>query len=313
MSLITTEKMLKDLSYMTESMTFEAPEIFVDEEFQSILLVLDKETYASLEDNLLRNGCMYPLVLWENILIDGHNRYEICTKHGISFSTVIKEFESRDAVLIWIIENQVARRNLNPTQLSYCRGRHYRSDKKIVTNEKGKNQFSEVEAQNGPQPKDITTATRLAKKYKVSRNTIKRDAKVSEAIDAIGMTSPEAKKSILSGETSITKKYLNELICGIDEDIAEAADRIEKGAFEKKKPASPIEADGNGSGGILLDDNTPDGAAPAKLNPLHAAVVKLSDDFSSDVNRLAKDSDTVGLKTVIRFFIEALEDVYVQM
>ena len=143
----------------------------------------------------------------------------------------------------------------------------------------------------------------MAKKYKVSRNTIKRDAKASEAIDAIGMTSPEAKKSILSGETSITKKYLNELITGINEDIAETADRIEKGTFEKKKPASPIPADGSKS----------DGAALAELNPLHAAVIKLSDGFSADLYRFAKNSDTAGLKTVIRLFIEALEDVYEQM
>jgi len=288
---------------MPESMTFEACKIIIDEEFQSILPALDKETYASLEENLLQNGCMFPLVVWDGILIDGHNRYEICMKHTIPFTTLSMEFESRDAVLIWIIENQVTRRNLNPTQLSYYRGRHYRSDKKIVTNAKGKNQFSEVEAQNGPQPKDLSTATRLAKKYKVSRNTIKRDAKVSEAIDAIGITSPEAKKNILSGETSITKKYLNELISGIDEDIAESATKIENGTFEKKKPASPIPADGSKS----------DGAALEELNPLHAVVVKLSDDFNSDVHRLAKDNDTAGLKTVIRFFIEALEEVYVQM
>jgi len=298
---------------MSEEVAFEAPEIFVDEEFQSLLPVLDKETYASLEENLLQNGCFYPLVLWENILIDGHNRYEICIRHGIPFSTVRKELESRDAVLIWIIESQVARRNLNPTQLSYYRGRHYRSDKKIVTNGKGKNQYSEVDAQNGHQPKDMSTATRLAKKYKVSRNTIIRDAKVSEAIDAIGVTSPEAKKSILSGETGITKKHLNELISGIDEDIAETADKIEKGTFEKKKHASPMPADGNGSGGIRPGDSTLDGAVLAELDPLHAAVVNLSNDFSIDVYRLAKAGDTAGLKTVISFFIEALEDVYVQM
>jgi len=287
---------------MTESMTFEAPKIFVDEEFQSILPVLDKETYASLEDNLLQNGCMFPLAVWDGILIDGHNRYEICMNHGIPFTTVAKEFESRDEVLIWIVTNQVARRNLNPVQLTYYRGLHYRTDTKLT---KGSNQYSYngAGAQNGPQQKDRSTASRLAKQYKVSRNTIKRDAKVSEAIDAIGMTSPEAKKNILSGETSITKKYLNELISGIDEDIAETAAKIENGTFEKKKPASPVPSDGSS-----LND-----AALAELNLLHKAVIKLSDGFNSDVYRLAKDSDTTGLKTVIRFFIEALEDIYRQM
>jgi len=317
---------------VSENLIFEAPEIIVDEEFQSMLPTLDREIYSSLEENLLQNGCVYPLVLWDGILIDGHNRYEVCMKHEIPFTTVFKEFESRDEVFIWIIENQVARRNLNPTQLSYYRGRHYRSDKMIVTNKNGKNQFSEVEAQNGLQPKDTSTATRLAKKYKVSRNTIKRDAKVSEAIDAIGMTSPEAKRSILSGDTGITKKRLNELIRGIDEDIAETAASIENGTFEKKKPASPVPAvadggdfggggsggggsggsdfGGGGSNGIRLADGTLDGTALAQLDPLHAAAIRLSDDFISDVYRLARVNNNAGLKKEIRIFIESLEDVY---
>jgi len=287
---------------MTESMTFEACEIIIDEEFQSLLPVLDKETYASLEDNLLRNGCMFPLVVWDGILIDGHNRYEICMNHGIAYTTVAKEFESRDEVLIWIVTNQVARRNLSPVQLTYYRGLHYRTDKKLS---RGSNQYSYngAGAQNGPQQKEGATASRLSEYYKVSRNTIKRDAKASEAIDAIGMTSPEAKKSILSGETSITKKRLKELINGIDEDIAETAAKIENGTFEKKKPASPNPADGSRS----------EGAAFTELNPLHSAVIKLSDGFSADLYRFAKNSDTAGLKTVIRLFIEALEDVYEQM
>ncbi|MDR0491197.1 MAG: hypothetical protein LBH28_08155 [Oscillospiraceae bacterium] len=43
------------------------------------------------------------------------------------------------------------------------------------------------------------TLARLAKQYKVSRSTIERDAKISNAIEAIGEISPEAKKLILTG------------------------------------------------------------------------------------------------------------------
>ena len=91
-------------------------EIIIDEQFKSLLPALDAKTYALLEENLLLNGCMYPLVVWNGILIDGHNRYEICTKNNIPFKTVDKEFASRDEVLIWIISTQVSRRNLTPIQ-----------------------------------------------------------------------------------------------------------------------------------------------------------------------------------------------------
>jgi hypothetical protein len=73
--------------------------IIIDEEFISILPALDKETYALLEENLIEYGCRDSLILWDNILIDGHNRYEICTKHDIPFNTVDREFNSREDVL----------------------------------------------------------------------------------------------------------------------------------------------------------------------------------------------------------------------
>ncbi|MCL2158258.1 MAG: hypothetical protein FWH48_02500, partial [Oscillospiraceae bacterium] len=117
-----------------EKETFEMPKITIDEQFKALLPALDSQTYAQLEASLLENGCMHPLVLWNGILIDGHNRYEICTKHEIPFKTVEKEFESREEALIWIITTQVGRRNLTQIQLSYYRGLHYNTDKQGASN-----------------------------------------------------------------------------------------------------------------------------------------------------------------------------------
>jgi hypothetical protein len=77
-------------------------------------------------------------------------------------------------------------RNLTPMQLSHFRGLHYKADKKIITNASGKNQFKEVERQSDAQPQSEylqgSTATRLAKQYKVSKNIIDRDSKIAAAI-----------------------------------------------------------------------------------------------------------------------------------
>jgi len=275
-------------------------EIIIDEEFKSILPALDKKTYALLAESLLQNGCMHPLVLWDGVLIDGHNRYDICMKHGIPFTTVSMEFESRDAVLIWIIGNQISRRNLNPIQLSYYRGQHYISDKRIHGDS---DRFSKDDpyAQNGHMGE--STATRLAKHYKVSRNTIRRDAKTAEAINVLGKASPAAKKDILSGDVSITRKHLNELLAGSEEDILETATKIEEGSFERKRPANSASNGGGGFNGLDL----------AGLEPLYAAIIQLSDGFSSDLRRLVKVSNAAGLKTTIRSFITALEDLYGQL
>ena len=123
-------------------------ELIIDEEFRTLLPELDSETYALLEENLLVNGCIYPLVVWGDILIDGFNRYSICTEHEFPFDVVSKSFDSRDEVLIWIIANQVSRRNLSSLQLSYYRGLHNTADKRLVNKSGGKNQYSEVSGQN---------------------------------------------------------------------------------------------------------------------------------------------------------------------
>ena len=206
-------------------------EIIIDPEFKKLLPELDSETLAWLEESLLEYGCMNPLVLWGDILIDGHNRYEIIKKHDLPFNTISMEFDSRDDVIIWIISTQVARRNLNQIQLSYYRGLHYSADKRVQgTN----NQFVQESEKAHSGPFHSNTAERLAEQYNVSRNTIKRDSEFADAINSIGEISPEAKRRILSGSSGITRKHLKTLVQGAEDDIREVAENIENGTFERK-------------------------------------------------------------------------------
>lgn len=90
-----------------------AAKLTVDGMFASLIPPLSGEEYAQLEENLLVEGCRDPLVVWGNILIDGHNRLTICEKHGIPYQVVAKEFTGRDDALRYIILNQFGRRNLS--------------------------------------------------------------------------------------------------------------------------------------------------------------------------------------------------------
>ena len=170
-----------------------AIEIIIDHEFEHLLPELDPEALAMLEESLLECGCLTPLVLWNGILIDGHNRYKIIKKHDLPFRTIDMEFDSRDDVIIWIISTQVARRNLSALQLSHFRGLHYNTKKNTIRNQDGLNQHTEVWAQNDHKPPVRRTAEILAEQYNVSPKTIRRDSQLSDAIMAIGEVSPEAK------------------------------------------------------------------------------------------------------------------------
>ena len=89
----------------------------IDAEFKGLIPPLGKEEYSQLEANILADGCREPLVVWNGTLIDGHNRFEICTKHGIEFKTKQMSFESKAHARIWMRDNQKGRRNLSTAWL----------------------------------------------------------------------------------------------------------------------------------------------------------------------------------------------------
>jgi len=277
--------------------------IILDEEFKALLPALDNETFALLQESILENGCLFPLVLWENKLIDGFNRYKICTEHDIPFETVSKNFDSRESVLIWIIANQVSRRNLTPLQLSYYRGLHYKADKQIVKNLGGKNQYSELFPQNEGKAKSLATARRLAEQYRVSRATIERDAKVAEAIDVLGEASPDAKRNVLSGAAGITKKQLNELLSGTEENITEIAAKIEDGSLERRRAAAPA-SDSIGDTVERFD------AGPS---PLETEIKRMTDAFLSDLRGISGSATVEELRAALKSHIADLEGLLGQI
>lgn len=81
-------------------------------EFQSLIPPLTKEEYDLLEQNILKEGIRDPIIVYGDTIVDGHNRYKIAQEHGLKVDTISKEFNSIDEAKIWIIENQLGRRNI---------------------------------------------------------------------------------------------------------------------------------------------------------------------------------------------------------
>ena len=104
----------------------------VKKEFKELIPRLTEEEYSQLEANIIKDGCRDPLVVWNDTLIDGHNRYEICTKNNIKYKTVEKKFEDEDDVINWILLNQLGRRNLTDLQRKDIRGKLYNRSKQSV-------------------------------------------------------------------------------------------------------------------------------------------------------------------------------------
>lgn len=89
-------------------------ELKINKEFRDLIPPLSQEERTQLTANILRDGCRDPIVTWNGTIVDGHNRYEICTANDRPFTTIEREFSDENDVKAWMIRNQFGRRNLNP-------------------------------------------------------------------------------------------------------------------------------------------------------------------------------------------------------
>jgi N6-adenosine-specific RNA methylase IME4 len=88
--------------------------LIIDDYFKSIIPPLKPDEYNQLEKNIINAGRVYETIkTWNDIIIDGHNRYEIATRHNIKFETKALMLNSRDDAIVWIVDNQAGRRNLD--------------------------------------------------------------------------------------------------------------------------------------------------------------------------------------------------------
>ena len=91
--------------------------IVVQEDLKTYIDPLTQDEYDSLERSLLAEGCRDALVLWGDVLVDGHNRYGLCQKHGLPFNTVQNtRFRTIEDVHLWMIDQHLGRRSVSDFQ-----------------------------------------------------------------------------------------------------------------------------------------------------------------------------------------------------
>jgi ParB-like chromosome segregation protein Spo0J len=171
----------------------------ISKEFKSLIPHLSEGVFNLLEQNILKEGIRDPIVVYNNIIIDGHNRYKIAQKHNLKFKTVDREFNSIDEVKIWILENQAGRRNLNESQRALLGA-------KLSKTEIGSNQYTK-EGTQGCVPSSQSEAARVVN---VSQRSISSAKKIlvnanPEIIKAIEL----GKLSLYAAEKEINKTKTN--------------------------------------------------------------------------------------------------------
>lgn len=217
------------------------------EEFKNLLIPLTDEEYNNLEQSVLIEGIRDPLIVWGEILIDGHHRYLLAQEHDLEFTVKGLVFENKNSVIEWIIKNQLGRRNLNESQRALLGA-------KLSNTEIGSNQYTK----EGSQICEPSSQSEAARIVNVSPRSISSAKKIlinadTETIKAI----EKGELSLHAAEKEIKKEIRYKEIQQIQEKINSGNyNDLPKGKFEIIVIDPPWEYDTN------YDPDSRRGSAP---------------------------------------------------
>lgn len=215
-------------------------ELRIDPEFEGKIPPLTTEEFQQLENNILADGVVInPIIVWDGVIVDGHNRYRIVSKHPeIRFSTCEKTFADRYEAIAWICKNQLGRRNLTPGQRKYLIGKQYEAEKlRQGTN----NQYIQVKSESsqiGNFHSGEKTCERIAGENGISKNSVLRAEAFSKAVDIADEIEPGIRDEILAGKIKPTEKDVHALARADPEERPAIIEEMRKSPDEKRKVAA---------------------------------------------------------------------------
>lgn len=263
-------------------------EIVVLPELKAYIDPLTPDEHEALERSILDEGCRDALVLWGNILVDGHNRYGICQKHGLPFKTIQNErFQNMEDIHLWMIDQHLGRRSVSDFQ----RGVLALRKREIITERRAAAaaavNAAKAESANAQAPwegdVDPAVAQALASSPKVpddaldTREALARAARLSASqvkmIETIQQkAAPEVVAAVKAGELSLNAAAVVSTLPVEEQQAmaAEGADGLKQGAKRvrdaKKKPKAEK---------VVPEDDSADAAPVASAEELQARVTEL--------------------------------------
>ena len=223
-----------------EEIDMDLMDLKIDPEFADKIPPLTREEFEQLEANILADGVIInPLIVWNGLIVDGHNRFRILQKHPeIPYTIHIKEFSDRYDVIAWICKNQLGRRNLTPAQRKYLIGKQYEAEKSRETFHGNQHTTEDFEGdvgggQNVHHQNGEKTSERIAREIGSNERYVRRAEEFAKGLDAAEEVSPGIKQEVFSGTLKTTDSDVAA--------IARAAPDERQGLVEnlrKPKPAA---------------------------------------------------------------------------
>lgn len=197
----------------------------IDEELKDLLPPLTDEEFRQLEENCIKEGIRESILVWDRgddlVIVDGHNRYQIARKHGLKWSHKVMPFKDKDEAKLWIMTNQLGRRNLP----DYVKTVIALKVKPAIATKAKEQQGERTDILKKSSKSSINTRKEVAKIAGVSEDTVRKVEKIEAE------ATPQTKERLKKGELSINQAY-NSTFPKVLDPVREAKERHE--AFQEK-------------------------------------------------------------------------------
>ncbi|HEY0846368.1 MAG TPA: hypothetical protein VGE12_13450 [Noviherbaspirillum sp.] len=252
-------------------------DITINQELRAYTDPLTAHEYAALERSLLAEGCRDALVLWGNVLIDGHNRYAICRKHGIAFRTIQNDsFATIEDVMLWMIDNHLARRSVSDFQrgMLALRKKAILAARTKAAPEGAPAATEPAAADNAPAPAPPPLATReeVARVAGISSNAVSRIERIQKT------ATPELVEAVRAGTISLNaaaavaslpSEAQVAAVAGGKKELQQVARQVR----EAKSPPKPAKAES-----AVPEASAGDAEPLSDTAALHARIAALSEE-----------------------------------
>ena len=216
-------------------------QLTIDAELRSLIAPLTPQEFELLKSQIFEQGCLQPLCVWkandgQRILLDGHNRYQICTEYNLYYNTVNVRLASRQHAKLWILQHQAGRRNLSDDQRAVV-WNEIREQRSKIASEEGAAKARAAKA-------DSVKITESKRSKRDTRAEVAREANLSESklrrAQKLKKYQPELYEKVLRGELTlrdVVKELPKKIEARKDQDyfcrVARTLDGVFKGKLKE--------------------------------------------------------------------------------
>lgn len=287
-------------------------ELRIDSEFESVIPPLTQQEFNQLRENILEDKeVFHPIIVWDNTIVDGHNRYKILKEHpNLLFRIRKLDFVDRYEAIIWICKNQIGRRNLSDAQLTILIGHRLEAEK---MRRGGDRKSSKVKSK--PQNEVLIlgqnlTSQKNASEYGISKATVERAGEFVRALDIAREFDPNIERDIMAGEINPPKKDVIHIGKAPKEEVPELVAQLRE---QKKTSSKKSAGDSISTISARMAEDKPPATEKDMMVSLQAAVKTLIRTFETTFRyypkMLEKAEHRSSLKRILNELIKYLNKI----